>query len=79
MKSFEARKLPIISTLSVRENLISNLGGLTDVLGTLLVRAGTLNGQKYRARRKDMYTQMKLELDEVREELATHVLKWIFD
>ncbi|VVA38858.1 PREDICTED: PRUPE_7G026800 [Prunus dulcis] len=31
----------------------------------------------YRARRKDTYTQM--ELDEVREELATHVLEWLFD
>ncbi|PQQ17169.1 hypothetical protein Pyn_18441 [Prunus yedoensis var. nudiflora] len=32
---------------------------------------------KYRARRKDTYTQM--ELDEVREELASHVLEWLFD
>ncbi|PQQ17856.1 hypothetical protein Pyn_24435 [Prunus yedoensis var. nudiflora] len=31
----------------------------------------------YRARRKDTYTQM--ELDEVREELASHVLEWLFD
>ncbi|CAL9013403.1 unnamed protein product [Prunus brigantina] len=32
---------------------------------------------KYRARRRDTYTQM--ELDEVREELASHVLEWLFD
>ncbi|CAL8988611.1 unnamed protein product [Prunus brigantina] len=32
--------------------------------------------EHYRARR-DTYTQM--ELDEVREELASHVLEWLFD
>ncbi|KAL6289191.1 hypothetical protein ACE6H2_006701 [Prunus campanulata] len=32
---------------------------------------------KYRARRNSTYTHM--ELDEVREELATHVLEWLFD
>ncbi|PQM33928.1 uncharacterized protein Pyn_17635 [Prunus yedoensis var. nudiflora] len=33
--------------------------------------------KRYRARRKDTYTQM--ELDEVREELASHVQEWLFD
>ncbi|PQQ05226.1 E3 ubiquitin-protein ligase BRE1-like 1 [Prunus yedoensis var. nudiflora] len=36
-----------------------------------------LSGLQYRARRNNTYTH--IGLDEVQEELATHVLEWLFD
>ncbi|PQQ15699.1 imidazole glycerol phosphate synthase hisHF chloroplastic-like [Prunus yedoensis var. nudiflora] len=64
----------VIACLDVRTN---DKGDLVVTKGDQYDVSEHTKENEYGARRKDTYTQM--ELDEVREELASHVLEWLFD